>query len=60
MVKNSIVRSCNIGFWLFIQATYSTIYDINKAKCVITYNPIQHDRIKYIKVDRFFIKNKIG
>jgi len=59
MVKNSIVRFCNIGFWLFIQSTYSTIYD-NKAACVITYNPIQRDYIKYIKVDRFFIKKKIG
>ncbi|RVW15134.1 Retrovirus-related Pol polyprotein from transposon RE1 [Vitis vinifera] len=31
----------------------------NKAACDIAHNPIQHDRTKHVKVDRFFIKEKL-
>ncbi|RVX03773.1 Retrovirus-related Pol polyprotein from transposon RE1 [Vitis vinifera] len=31
----------------------------NKATCDITHNPVQHDRTKHVKVDRFFIKEKL-
>ena len=31
----------------------------NKAACDIAHNPIQHDRTKHVKVDRFFIKGKL-
>ncbi|RVW39467.1 Retrovirus-related Pol polyprotein from transposon RE1 [Vitis vinifera] len=31
----------------------------NKVACDIAHNPIQHDRIKHVKVDRFFIKEKL-
>ena len=31
----------------------------NKAACDIAHNPVQHDRIKHVKVDKFFIKEKL-
>ena len=31
----------------------------NKATCDIAHNPVQHDRTKHVKVDRFFIKEKL-
>ncbi|RVW66682.1 Retrovirus-related Pol polyprotein from transposon RE1 [Vitis vinifera] len=31
----------------------------NKAACDIAHNPVQHDRTKHVKVDRFFIKEKL-
>ena len=31
----------------------------NKVACDIAHNPVQHDRTKYVKVDRFFIKEKL-
>ena len=31
----------------------------NKAACDIVHNPVQHDRIKHVEVDRFFIKEKL-
>ncbi|RVW92416.1 Retrovirus-related Pol polyprotein from transposon RE1 [Vitis vinifera] len=31
----------------------------NKAACDIAHNPVQHDRIKHVEVDRFFIKEKL-
>ena len=31
----------------------------NKVACDIAHNPIQHDRIKHVEVDRFFIKEKL-
>ena len=31
----------------------------NKATCDIAHNPVQHDRTKHVKVDRFFIKKKL-
>ncbi|RVW76140.1 Retrovirus-related Pol polyprotein from transposon RE1 [Vitis vinifera] len=31
----------------------------NKAACDIAHNPVQHDRTKYVEVDRFFIKEKL-
>jgi hypothetical protein len=31
----------------------------NKAAIDISHNPIQHDRTKYIEIDRHFIKDKI-
>ncbi|WKA11678.1 hypothetical protein VitviT2T_029154 [Vitis vinifera] len=31
----------------------------NKVACDIAHNPVQHDRIKHVDVDRFFIKEKL-
>ena len=31
----------------------------NKAACDIAHNPVQHDCIKHVEVDRFFIKEKL-
>ena len=31
----------------------------NKVECDIAHNPVQHDCIKHVKVDRFFIKEKL-
>ena len=31
----------------------------NKVACDIAYNPVQHDRIKHVEVDIFFIKEKL-
>ena len=31
----------------------------NKAFINIAYDPVQHDRMKYIEVDRHFIKKKL-
>ncbi|RVX14258.1 Retrovirus-related Pol polyprotein from transposon RE1 [Vitis vinifera] len=31
----------------------------NKAACDIAHNPVQHDCTKHVKVDRFFIKEKL-
>lgn len=36
-----------------------SLYCDNKSIISISHNPMQHDRIKYIKVDRHFIKEKI-
>ncbi|RVX13689.1 Retrovirus-related Pol polyprotein from transposon RE1 [Vitis vinifera] len=30
-----------------------------RAACDIAHNPVQHDRIKHVEVDRFFIKEKL-
>ncbi|WJZ83765.1 hypothetical protein VitviT2T_003420 [Vitis vinifera] len=35
------------------------LFCVNKATCDITHNPVQHDRTKHVKVDRFFIKEKL-
>ena len=35
------------------------LFSDNKAACDIAHNLVQHDRIKYIEVDRFFIKKKL-
>ncbi|KAM7531655.1 hypothetical protein LguiB_035065 [Lonicera macranthoides] len=35
------------------------LYCDNKAACDIAHNPVQHDRIKHVEVDRFFIKEKL-
>jgi hypothetical protein len=32
----------------------------NKASINIAYDPVQHDRMKYIEVDRHFIKEKLN
>ncbi|KAF6154004.1 hypothetical protein GIB67_026658 [Kingdonia uniflora] len=31
----------------------------NKAAIMIAHNPIQHDRMKHVEVDRFFIRENI-
>ena len=31
----------------------------NKSTQDMTYNPVHHDRIKHVEVDRFFIKEKL-
>ena len=35
------------------------LYCDNKAAINIAHNPVQHDRTKYVEVDRHFIKEKI-
>ncbi|KAK3028614.1 hypothetical protein RJ639_039957 [Escallonia herrerae] len=35
------------------------LYCDNKAACDISHNPVQHDRIKHVEIDRFFIKEKL-
>ena len=35
------------------------LYCDNKAACDIAHNPVQHDRTKYVEVDRHFIKEKL-
>ena len=35
------------------------LYCGNKAACDIAHNPVQHDRIKHVEVDIFFIKEKL-
>ena len=35
------------------------LYCDNKTACAITHNPVQHDRTKHVKVDKFFIKEKL-
>jgi hypothetical protein len=35
------------------------IYCDNKTAISIAYNPVFHDRIKHIKIDKYFIKEKI-
>ena len=46
------------GFRLPIQQPIRLFCD-NKAACDIAHNPVQHDRIKHVEVDRFFIKEKL-
>jgi len=35
------------------------IYCDNKTPISIAYNPVLHDRIKHMKIDKYFIKEKI-
>ena len=35
------------------------LYCDNKEACDIAHNLVQHDRTKHVKVDRFFIKEKL-
>lgn len=35
------------------------LYSANKAACDIAHNPVQHDHIKHVEVDTFFIKKKL-
>ena len=35
------------------------LYCDNKTAISISYNPVQHDKAKHIKVDRHFIREKI-
>lgn len=35
------------------------LYSDNKSAISITHNPVHHDRTKYVKVDCYFIKEKI-
>jgi hypothetical protein len=35
------------------------LYCDNKAAISIAHNPVQHDRIKHVKIDRHFIKEKL-
>ncbi|KAF6168142.1 hypothetical protein GIB67_011527 [Kingdonia uniflora] len=32
---------------------------VNKVAIMIAHNPIQHDRMKHVEVDRFFIRENI-
>ena len=36
------------------------IYCDNKTTISIAYNPVLHDRIKHMKIDKYFIKEKIN
>ena len=35
------------------------MYSDNKSAINITHNPVQHDRMKHVEIDRHFIKEKI-
>lgn len=35
-------------------------YYNNKSTISITHNPVQHEKTKYIEVDRHFIKEKLN
>lgn len=35
------------------------LYSDNKSAINISHNPIQHDRTKHIKIDRYFFKEKL-
>lgn len=35
------------------------LYCDNKVACDVAQNPVQYDRIKHMKIDRFFIKEKL-
>jgi len=35
------------------------LFCVNKAAIQIAQNPVQHDRIKYVEIDRDFIKEKL-
>lgn len=35
------------------------LYYNNKDACATEHNPIQHDQIKHVEVDKFFIKEKL-
>ena len=35
------------------------LYYDNKSAIKIAYNPIQHDQIKHIEIDKYFIKEKL-
>jgi hypothetical protein len=35
------------------------LYHDNKSAIAIAHNPVQHDRTKYVEVDRHFIKEKL-
>ena len=35
------------------------LYYDNKAAISIAHNPVQHDRIKHVEIDRHFIKEKL-
>ena len=35
------------------------IYNDNKAAILIAHNPVLHDRIKHVEVDKYFIKEKL-
>lgn len=37
----------------------SVAHGVNKVAIDITYNPVHHDHIKHVEVDRHFIKEKI-
>lgn len=39
--------------------TLMSLYCDNKSTISISYNPMQHDRTKYIEVDRYFIRENI-
>ena len=36
------------------------LYCENKTACDIAHNPIQHDCTKHVKVDRFFVQEKLN
>ena len=41
-----------------IQGLISTYCD-NKATISVSHNPVHHDRMKHVKIDRHFIKEKV-
>jgi hypothetical protein len=41
------------------QVSLMKLYCDNNTTCDIAYNPVQHDRIKHIEIDMYFIKEKL-
>lgn len=53
MVKKILIR------FVFLFEQPIQIFCDNKVTFNITHNLVQHDRTKHVKVDRFFIKEKL-
>ena len=41
-----------------IECPINSYYD-NKATIVVSHNPMHHDRIKHVEIDKLFIKEKV-
>jgi hypothetical protein len=41
------------------QTNTMELYSDSKAACDIAQNPVQHDKIKHVEVDKYFIKEYI-
>jgi len=43
----------------FKQNETMNLYCDNTSTIAINHNPVQHDRIKHVEIDRYFIKEKL-
>jgi len=44
---------------LRIESELMNLYCDNKSVISIAHNPVQHDRMKHVEMDKYFIKEKI-